>query len=85
MRCAALESILESDEPMLYQTHLADTLGVEHHAIVTAAPCLNLLANTSPFCPHLCVAGGVWVIPASDGKPCSAWMLFSTVTCIALG
>ncbi len=28
MRCAALESILESDEPMLYQTHLSETLGV---------------------------------------------------------
>ena len=27
MRCAALESILESDEPMLYQTHLSETLG----------------------------------------------------------
>ena len=26
MRCAALESILESDEPMLYQTHLSETL-----------------------------------------------------------
>ena len=33
MRCAALESILESDEPMLYQTHLADTLGAR------ACPC----------------------------------------------
>ena len=31
MRCAALESILESDEPLLHQTQLADTLG-EHHA-----------------------------------------------------
>ena len=32
MRCAALESILESDEPMLYQTHLSETLG--------AVPCI---------------------------------------------
>jgi hypothetical protein len=27
MRCAALESILESDEPLLHQAQLADTLG----------------------------------------------------------
>ncbi len=41
MRCAALESILESDEPMLYQTHLSETLGEPPRAPCIPVPLRN--------------------------------------------
>jgi len=44
MRCAALESILESDEPLLHQTQLADTLGE---------------SPTLPACTHACQRASV--------------------------
>jgi len=62
MRCAALESILESDEPLLHQTQLADTLG---ESIRVWSPDPDPDCGSSPNCtalplclPHLDPTGG---------------------------
>ncbi len=53
MRCAALESILESDEPMLYQTHLADALGVELEFLSMLTGCLHTRGSHPKCLPTL--------------------------------
>ena len=53
MRCAALESILESDEPLLHQTQLADTLGGS--PCLPACTCACLRASMGRPCALNCL------------------------------